>query len=191
MEFKVMKKDQIDHMNRRIINEIGNLSFPIHNQKKDFVAVCKDNTCICILKKHKEIVSVGYLDFIKKDVIHSLSNKYILIHSLSVHPDHRGKGYCKVLINKIKQKYSTTPLCLTVCTDNKNPNIPGIKCYQRCGFKLIDMCHVDNYDGINTYMTYHPKKKHSKKKHSKKKHSKKKHSKRYHSKRHQKKLLSK
>ena len=177
MEFQVFTKHNISDINRNIINQISNMSFPIHDNKKDFVSLCKDDSCICILKEKGEVVSVGYLDMIKKNVIHPLTRNYILIHSLSVHPDHRGKGLCKVIIKKIQKKYSKTPLCLTVCTDKQNPNIPGIKCYQRCGFKLIDMCHVDNYDGINTYMTYYPKKKHSSKKHSSKKKSHKKHSK--------------
>jgi len=162
MDFQVLFKTDIDEINRKIINDISNLSFPIHNNHKDFVSLCKDDSCICLLKKNTEIVSVGYLDFLTKDVIHPLSTRYISIHSLSVHPNHRGKGYCKVMINKIKHKYNRTPLCLTVCTAKKNPNIPGIKCYQRCGFKLIDMCHIDNYDGVNTYMTYHPHQKKTK-----------------------------
>ena len=170
MEFQILKKHNISDMNKQIINNISNLSFPIHNNNKDFVSLCKDDSCICILKQAGEIVSVGYLDMIKKNVINPLTKKYILIHSLSVHPDNRGKGLCKVLVKKIQKKYPNTSLCLTVCTDKQNPNIPGIKCYERCGFKLIDMCHVDNYDGINTYMTYIPKKHSSKKKkHSSKK----------------------
>jgi len=176
MDFQVLLKTDVDEINKKIINDISNLSFPIHDNRKDFVSLCKDDSCICLLKKNTEIVSVGYLDFLTKDVIHPLSTRYISIHSLSVHPNHRGKGYCKVMINKIKHKYNRTPLCLTVCTDKKNPNIPGIKCYQRCGFKLIDMCHIDNYDGINTYMTYHPhhKKKKSRKKKTRKKKTRKK-----------------
>ena len=173
MKFIIYDKININPITKNEINNLSNLSFPEYKKQyghdKDFFSLCKNDTCICILKNDDKIIGIAYLDIKRKNIIHPLSNKYLLLHSLSIHPDYRGKGYCKVLMKHIIQKFGNKyPISLTVCTNKNNPNIAGIKCYQRYGFKLIDMCHVDNYDGVNTYMIRSiSKKKHKKSKKSK------------------------
>ena len=164
MKMIIYTKQNIDEDTKRIVNEIGNSSFNSNN--RDYVIQCNDKTCICTLLKDSEPIGSAYVDFKYQNVISPLSKHYLHIHTLGIHPDHRGKGYCSKLMKLIIKKFGKYPMYLTVCTNEDNPNTAAIKCYQRNGFKLIDMCHIQHTDGVNTYMV-RPASKTSKRTHKK------------------------
>ncbi len=171
MKMIIYTKQNIDSDTQSKVNEIGNLSF---QSDTDYVFNCDNQTCICVLFKDSIIVGSAYVDFKYVNVIHPLSSKFINIHTLAIHPDYRGKGYCSKLMKLIIKKYGKYPMNLTVCTNKDNPNLSAIKCYRKHGFQFVDMCHVQHTDGVNTYMVRPAKKQKRTKKKSKGKKNKKK-----------------
>ena len=55
----------------------------------------------------------------------------------------------KEIVKKLGKLYS---LFLSVDTSSKKANVPGIKCYQKCGFKLVDCLYEKRNDGTFSYM---------------------------------------
>ncbi|EPY50966.1 polyamine N-acetyltransferase [Schizosaccharomyces cryophilus OY26] len=67
---------------------------------------------------------------------HEPKGKNVAIHSLSVHPAHRGRGYAKQLIKELQFRCETTvspkPRIMTLLAHK-----PLISLYEEVGFKLI------------------------------------------------------
>ena len=55
----------------------------------------------------------------------------------------------KEIVKKLGKLYS---LFLSVDTSSQKANVPGIKCYQKCGFKLVDCLYEKRNDGTFSYM---------------------------------------
>ena len=82
------------------------------------------------------------------------------VHSIAVHPEARNNGLCKgltkVLVKHCRKQYSKAPVYLNVRVTASNPNIGGIKCYQRNGFRFAGVPPEKRSDGVNFYMVNEP-----------------------------------
>tara|TARA_B100000900_G_scaffold365777_1_gene341261 strand:- start:10 stop:663 length:654 start_codon:yes stop_codon:yes gene_type:complete len=78
------------------------------------------------------------------------------VHSIAVHPEARNNGLCKgltkALVKHCRKQYSKAPIYLNVRVTASNPNIGGIKCYQRNGFRFAGVPPEKRSDGVNFYM---------------------------------------
>ena len=57
---------------------------------------------------------------------------WVNVNNVVIYEDHRGKGYCPKMLKCVLNKYKNNKIYIEV---HKN-NIPAIKCYHRCGFKV-------------------------------------------------------
>uniref|UniRef100_A0A6C0F665 N-acetyltransferase domain-containing protein n=1 Tax=viral metagenome TaxID=1070528 RepID=A0A6C0F665_9ZZZZ len=82
------------------------------------------------------------------------------VHSIAVHPEARNNGLCKgltkALVKHCRKQYPKAPIYLNVRVTASNPNIGGIKCYQRNGFRFVGVPPEKRSDGVNYYMVNEP-----------------------------------
>ena len=71
--------------------------------------------------------------------------KFWLLNDLFVHPDHRGKGISKALIERAKQLCRDTKACGMYLETGKE-NIIGNSLYPSSGFELMDEVNFYNWD---------------------------------------------
>jgi len=153
MEFlNILRKEELTESNKIQINELFNLGFnkPLDTNTVDNIPY----DLLCLLYLNNKIIGVSCIEKKYKEVMEPLSKIYYFLHTLTIHPDYRGKGYCNLLtkeiIKKLGQKHS---LYLSVETHNKSPNINAIKCYQKNGFRLVDCLYEPRPDNkIASYM---------------------------------------
>jgi len=74
------------------------------------------------------------------------------IHSISVDPAYRGKGFCKGLVRSMIRSFGKRPMYLNVRISKDDPNVGGIRCYEANGFRVIPVPPVMRDDGPNFYM---------------------------------------
>lgn len=123
----------------------------------------------CIEKgAENEIVSLLYVDGLiigicfarikRQKVMKPLSQLFLFVHTVSIDPDFRGKGLCYHLVRnllnakiniegKIYHLGRSLNMYLQVKTNEMDPNISAIKCYQKNGFELVDMMYEKRNDG--------------------------------------------
>ena len=108
---------------------------------------------IAVLYYNNEPVGSAFLEKHSKDVVEPLSKEFYFITTLTIHPDYRGQKLCNFLMKEIVKKLGKLySLFLSVDTSPQKANIPGIKCYQKCGFKLVDCLYEKRNDGTFSYM---------------------------------------
>jgi ribosomal protein S18 acetylase RimI-like enzyme len=85
-----------------------------------------------------------------------LPNEMFHIHSICVHPVAQKNGLCKGLVKSIVHQCSKqnprASMYLNVRVTKGNPNIGGIKCYRKHGFRFVGVPPTDRDDGPNAYM---------------------------------------
>tara|TARA_B110000902_G_C14176657_1_gene538930 strand:- start:441 stop:959 length:519 start_codon:yes stop_codon:yes gene_type:complete len=153
MEFlNILRKEEISELNKIQINEIFNLGFnkPLENNSFDLIPF----DLMCLLSIDDKVIGFACIEKKYKDVMKPLSNIYYLLHTISVHPNYRGKGYCSLLVKEIIKKFGRKhSLYLSVETDSRSPNKNAIKCYQKNGFRLVDCLYEPRPDNkICSYM---------------------------------------
>ena len=65
-----------------------------------------------------------------------IDNKIGFISNVKIYELYQGKGYCEKLIKKVIEIAIVKKL-VKIELHVKNDNIPAIKCYTKCGFKII------------------------------------------------------
>ena len=98
------------------------------------------------------------------------------IHSIAVHPEARNNGLCKgltkALVKHCRKQHPKASIYLNVRVTASDPNIGGIKCYQRNGFRFVGVPPETRKDGVNYYMVNDPVRKKTRKKSRKQTHRK-------------------
>jgi len=139
-----------------------------------------DNKYIVVLMDGQKIIACAFVTHHKVDVIDNLPDSFMEINNLAIHPDYRGKGLCKELMKQTLshviegRSVRSFHIRLNVFTDRKEPNIPGIKCYKKMGFKFVPTSIERRQEGVYTDMVYVPKQSKKTKKKKKKKQTRKK-----------------
>jgi len=159
---KICYLEDLTYEERDRCNQLCNLGFP-KSYNHDHIKSMSNNTIISILYHNNLIIGICFVNIERKDVMYPLSSEYLYLHTICIDPQFRGNGLCYHLVNnlvtaklrigsKLKHLGKSMNMYLHVNTRADKPNIPAIKCYQKNGFNLIDMVHVDREDGPHTVM---------------------------------------
>jgi ribosomal protein S18 acetylase RimI-like enzyme len=116
------------------------------------------NQIISLLYVDDLIIGICFAQIKRKKVMKPLSQLFLFVHTVSIDPDFRGKGLCYHLVRnllnakiniegKIYHLGRSLNMYLQVKTNETDPNISAIKCYQKNGFELVDMMHETRNDG--------------------------------------------
>ena len=178
---KVCYLNDLTNQEKVRCNQICNLGFP-KGSNHDFILTMNNPIVSILMVQQTHIIGVCFVNIETKNVMKPLSKEYLYLHTICIDPEFRGNGLCYHLVrnlltskirigSSIKHLGKDMNMYLHVCTNNDKPNIPAIKCYQKNGFKLVDMVHVEREEGTNTVMTRQKglNKKSKRKKNSKKK----------------------
>ena len=158
---KICYLEELNIQEKNRCNQLCNLGFPKETYN-DFLNTM-NNPIISLLYHNNLIIGICFANIERKNVMKPLSTEYLYLHTICIDPQFRGNGLCYYLVknlltakikidNKIKHLGKTMNMYLHVCTSADKPNIPAIKCYQKNGFNLIDMAHIDREDGPHTIM---------------------------------------
>ena len=147
MNQKICYVHELTDFEKQKANEIMNLGFNTDLLQDRLSYPHDTNLLISLVIVNDVIVGVALGKEKTENVMEPLSKQFIHIHSLAVHPDHRGKGYCFYIVDAFVKKYGQErSMYLNVNTSELNPNVKGIKCYQKNGFRLVD-CLYEYLDG--------------------------------------------
>ena len=173
MNQRVCKVFELTEIEKGKVNEIINLGFAtdLSNDRLSF----NNELLVSLVSVDGLLVGAALAEEMYENTMEPLSNQFLHIHSLVVHPDHRGKGYCFYIVDAFVQKYSKErSMYLNVNTSKENHNSKAIHCYQKNGFRLVD-CLYKHQDGEPYSYMVRIKGKHKKpKKHKKTKRGKRK-----------------
>lgn len=158
---KICYLDELSSEEKNRCNQVCNLGFP-KGYSHDFI-ISMNNPIVSILYHSNLIIGVCFANIERKIVMKPLSSEYLYLHTICIDPKFRGNGLCYHLVknlltakvsisSKVKHLGKSMNMYLHVCTNADKPNIPAIKCYQKNGFNLIDMVHVEREDGTHTVM---------------------------------------
>ena len=162
---KVCYLEELSKEEKDRSNQVCNLGFP-KGYDHDFI-ISMSNPIVSILYHSNLIIGICFANIERKTVMKPLSSEYLYLHTICIDPQFRGNGLCYHLVknlltarisvgskvgSKVKHLGKSMNMYLHVCTSADKPNIPAIKCYQKNGFNLIDMIHVDREDGPHTVM---------------------------------------
>ena len=145
------------------LDDISNISFNRADTTSSYVGMFpKDDTLVTILHDKQQVIwglGLSQVYTYPADPYY-ISPNQVNIHSISIHPEKQGHGYCKVLVKDIVKytlkKFQGYPMYLNVRVGKDNPNVGGIKCYQGCGFTFADVPPIEKPDGPNFFMVYQP-----------------------------------
>jgi len=133
------------------LNSLVNLAF--NHDQDDYRFDMYNYDIVAVLYHNNEPVGSAFLEKHTKDVVEPLSKEFYFIHTLNIHPNYRGQKLCNFLMKEIVKKLGKLySLFLSVDTSSQKANIPGIKCYQKCGFKLVDCLYEKRNDGTFSHM---------------------------------------
>jgi len=86
----------------------------------------------------------------------TMSPLQILVHSIAIHNDYQGQGLCKgfvkALLRGIHEQHGKVPIHLNVRVTKDNVNAGAIRCYQKNGFRLVNVPPIVKDDGPNAFM---------------------------------------
>ena len=153
MEFlNILRKEELTESEKIKLKEIFNFGFNNSMINNTFDSVPFD--LICLLFIGDKIIGFACIVKKDKDVMKPLSNIYYSLHTITIHPNYRGKGYCSLLVKEIVKKFGKKhSLYLSVETNSRSPNKSAIKCYQKNGFRLVDCLYEPRPDNkICSYM---------------------------------------
>ena len=97
-------------------------------------------------------VALGEIKVYECDASSGGIPEMVNIHSISVDPAYRGKGFCKGLVREMTRSFVGKPIYLNVRISRDDPNVGGIRCYEANGFRVIPVPPVMRDDGPNFYM---------------------------------------
>ena len=133
------------------LNSLVNLAF--NHDQDDYRFDMYNYDIVAVLYHNNEPVGSAFLEKHTKDVVEPLSKEFYFITTLNIHPNYRGQKLCNFLMKEIVKKLGKLySLFLSVDTSSQKANIPGIKCYQKCGFKLVDCLYEKRNDGTFSHM---------------------------------------
>ena len=167
MNHRVCKVFELTEFEKEKVNEIINLAFAT-DLSQDRLSFGTE-LLVSLVSVDGVIVGTALADEMHENTMEPLSNHFLHIYSLGVHPDHRGKGYCSYIVDAFVQKYGKErSMYLNVNTSKENHNSKAIHCYQKNGFRLVD-CLYKHQDGDpHSYMVRIKGKPKKPKKHRKK-----------------------
>ena len=175
--YDIKRISELSESQKQRINQITNVAFD--QGPVDYLSGFDNKSILSFAYDDQDIWGVAMSEIKTYDADPNYAYpSMIYLHSIAVHPEARGNGLCKGLVKKLKLYYHkekpSVPLYLNVRTSKNNPNIGGIKCYRKHGFRVVPVPPIERSDGPNFFMVCDPKKKRKSKKRTQKKRSKKK-----------------
>jgi len=151
MNQRVCKVFELTEFEKEKVNEIMNLSF-VTDLSQDRLSFSSE-LLVSLVSVDGVIVGTALAAEMHENTMEPLSNHFLNIHSLGVHPDHRGKGYCSYIVDAFVQKYGKErSMYLNVNTSKDNYNSKAIHCYQKNGFRLVDCLYEHQNGDPHSYM---------------------------------------
>lgn len=170
--YDIKRIGELSDSQKQRVNQITNIAFD--QGDIDYVSNFDSQNILSLAYDDQDIwgIAMGEIKTYDADPNYAFPT-LINIHSIAVHPEARGNGLCKGLVKKLKLYYHkekpSSPLYLNVRISKNDPNIPGMKCYRKQGFRVVPVPPLDRSDGPNFFMVCEPKKKRKSKKRTKKK----------------------
>ena len=157
-EKRICYFDELNDEEKQRCNEICNLGFSKGEERDYIMGIQNKRPIISLLYVGDLIVGVCFVDIKRKNVMKSLSQLFLFLHTISIVPEFRGKGLCYHLVrNLLNAKINidgkvyhigrSLNMYLQVKTNEIDPNISAIKCYEKNGFELVDMMYETRPDG--------------------------------------------
>ena len=115
------------------------------------------NTLVAIMRDIDTPIGVALGEQKQYDIDPSImSPLQILVHSIAIHTDYQGQGLCKgfvkALLQGIHGQHGQVPIHLNVRVTKDNANAGAIRCYQKNGFRMMNVPPVVKDDGPNAFM---------------------------------------
>ena len=144
-EKRICYFDELNDIEKQRCNEICNLGFSKGEERDYIMGIQNKRPIISLLYVGDLIVGVCFVDIQKKNVMKPLSQLFLFLHTVCIDPEFRGNGLCyhlvKNLLNakinidgKVYHLGRSLNMYLQVKTNEKDPNISAIKCYEKNGF---------------------------------------------------------
>ena len=115
------------------------------------------NTLVAIMRDRDTPIGVALGEQKQYDIDPSIMEPLqILVHSIAIHNDYQGQGLCKgfvkALLRGIHEQHGHVPIHLNVRVTKEKANAGAIRCYQKNGFRLVNVPPIVKDDGPNAFM---------------------------------------
>ena len=152
----------LQQLEEKVISQLDTIIHVAFGHSEDkmnspYVGNFPGNTLVAIMRDRDTPIGVAVGEQKQYDIDPSImSPLQILVHSIAIHTDYQGQGLCrgfvKALLQGINTEHGQVPIHLNVRVTKDNANAGAIRCYQKNGFRMVNVPPVVKDDGPNAFM---------------------------------------